>query len=86
MGANYLFYWVSNRFFNRWSDDPLLLLHTARLADVESQSDAAVLWQKPQYANPVRYVPSGAYVARMRVKGKLICKRLTTVSEACPPA
>jgi hypothetical protein len=29
-------------------------------------------WQKTSYANLIRYVPSGIYYARLRVKGKLI--------------
>lgn len=41
-------------------------------------SKSADLWQKTHYANLVRYVPSGAYFARMRVKGKLIRKSLKT--------
>ena len=36
------------------------------------------MWQKTQYANLVRYAPSGIYFARMRVKGKLIRKSLKT--------
>jgi hypothetical protein len=39
---------------------------------------AADLWQKTQYANLIRYVPSGIYFARFRVKGKLIRKSLKT--------
>jgi integrase len=35
-------------------------------------------WQKTQFANLVRYVPSGIYYARLRVKGKLIRKSLKT--------
>ena len=35
-------------------------------------------WQKSQYANLIRYVPSGTYYARLRVKGKLIRKSLKT--------
>ena len=36
--------------------------------------------QKTHYANLVRYVPTGLYFARMRVKGKLIRKSLKTVT------
>jgi hypothetical protein len=32
------------------------------------------LWQKTQFANLVRYIPSGIYFARFRVRGKLIRK------------
>jgi integrase len=35
-------------------------------------------WQKTQYANLIRYVPSGIYFARFRVHGKLIRKSLKT--------
>ncbi len=35
-------------------------------------------WQKSQYSNLIRYVPSGTYYARLRVKGKLIRKSLKT--------
>jgi hypothetical protein len=33
--------------------------------------DANPLWQKTQYANIVRYVPSGTLFARFKVRGKL---------------
>ena len=36
------------------------------------------LWQKTQFANLVRYIPSGIYFARFRVRGKLIRKSLKT--------
>src|SRR6266404_4830788 len=35
-------------------------------------------WSKTQYANLIRYVPSGKYFARIRVQGKLILKSLKT--------
>ena len=35
-------------------------------------------WRKTQYANLIRYVPSGKYYAQVRVKGKLIKKSLKT--------
>jgi integrase len=35
-------------------------------------------WQKTPYANLIRYVPSGAYYARIRVRGKLLWKSLKT--------
>ena len=35
-------------------------------------------WQKTPYANLIRYVPSGAYFARIRVHGKLIRRSLKT--------
>ena len=36
------------------------------------------LWQKTEYANLVRYKPSKAYFARIRIGGKLIRRRLKT--------
>ena len=36
------------------------------------------LWQKTQYANLVRYKPSKAYFARIRIGGKLIRRSLKT--------
>jgi integrase len=35
-------------------------------------------WQKTQYSNLIRYVPSGTYYARLRVNGKLIRRSLKT--------
>jgi integrase len=35
-------------------------------------------WQPSQYSNLIRYVPSGIYYARFRVRGKLIWKSLKT--------
>ncbi len=35
-------------------------------------------WQKTSFANLIRYVPSGTYYARLRVKGKLIRRSLKT--------
>jgi len=41
-------------------------------------ADSAKVWQKTQYANLIRYVPSGIYFARLRVNGNLIRKSLKT--------
>jgi hypothetical protein len=38
----------------------------------------AGLWQKTQFSNLIRYMPSGTYFARLRVNGKLIRKTLKT--------
>src|SRR5881394_4062329 len=38
------------------------------------------LWRKSQYANLVRYIPSGVYFARARIGGKLIRQTLDTTS------
>ena len=35
-------------------------------------------WSKTQSSNLIRYVPSGKYFARIRVRGKLIIKTLKT--------
>lgn len=43
----------------------------------KSQKSETV-WQKTQYANLIRYVPSGTYFARFRVKGKLVWRGLKT--------
>jgi integrase len=43
-----------------------------------SKDTQAKTWQKTQYSNVVRHVPSGAYYARLRVKGKLIWRSLKT--------
>jgi integrase len=44
----------------------------------QHQSESAKLWQKTQFANLVRFVPSGMYFARLRVAGKLIRRSLKT--------
>src|SRR5476649_2074590 len=41
-------------------------------------SDSESEWQKTPYSNLIRYVPSGTYFARMKVKGKLIRRSLKT--------
>ena len=41
-------------------------------------SDLESDWQKTPYANLIRYIPSGTYFARLRVKGKLIRRTLKT--------
>jgi len=41
-------------------------------------SSPASVWQKTQFSNLIRYVPSGIYFARFRVRGKLIRKSLKT--------
>jgi len=56
-------------------------LYTARMNDEIAATKAAKPgkeWQKTSYANLIRYVPSGIYYARLRVKGKLIRKSLKT--------
>jgi integrase len=41
-------------------------------------SDPELDWQKTPYSNLIRYVPSGTYFARMKLKGKLIRRSLKT--------
>ncbi|HTY85852.1 MAG TPA: hypothetical protein VMB80_00180, partial [Candidatus Acidoferrum sp.] len=41
-------------------------------------TEQTAVWQKTPYANLVRYIPSGKYFARLRVKGKLIRRCLKT--------
>jgi integrase len=48
------------------------------MSDAESNPNSADPWQKTNYANLIRYKPSGIYFARIRVKGKLIRKSLKT--------
>ncbi len=43
-----------------------------------TSADSGKEWQKTQYANLIRYVPSGTYFARLRVNGNLIRKSLKT--------
>ena len=45
-----------------------------------SEAKAEKDWQSTQYANLIRYVPSGKYYARIRVRGKLI--KMSLKSEA----
>ena len=46
------------------------------IAKVEAEK--LKLWQKTSYANLIRYLPSGMYFLRIRVRGKLIRKSLKT--------
>ena len=59
-------------------DDLILLLYVIFMDDASPESKAVTQWQKTQYANLIRYVSSGVYFARLRVKGKLIRKSLKT--------
>ena len=44
----------------------------------DSPKESASVWQKTPVANLVRYVPSGKFFARIRVKGRLIRRFLKT--------
>jgi hypothetical protein len=63
----------------QWVDFLILLFDTAHVkARYKANSDNEKQWQKTQYANLIRYIPSGTYYARLRVAGKLIRKSLKT--------
>ena len=49
-----------------------------RKSNQKKQEESNLLWQKTQYANLIRYVPSGTYFARFRIKGKLVWRSLKT--------
>jgi integrase len=48
------------------------------IATAETKTEKHKLWQKTSYANLIRYIPSGIYFLRIRVRGKLIRKSLKT--------
>jgi DNA-binding Xre family transcriptional regulator len=57
------------------------VLYTCRVVDTRKQEPTAKSdkdWQKTHYANLIRYIPSGTYYARLRVRGKLIRRSLKT--------
>ena len=59
----------------------ILLLYTTPMKTKRAAAHPANSkenWQKAQFANLIRYVPSGKYYARIRVKGKLVRKSLKT--------
>ena len=61
----------------------MLILDTAHIQGQKAAEETANPnreWQKTSFANLIRYVPSGTYYARLRVKGKLIRKSLMTAS------
>lgn len=47
-------------------------------SQAETNGDPPKKWQPTQYANLIRYIPSGIFFARLRVAGKLIRKSLKT--------
>jgi integrase len=57
-------------------DNLILQLDTGCVSN--SKKSTSSLWQHTQYANLVRYVPSGKFFARVRVQGKLFRKSLKT--------
>ncbi|MDB6123874.1 MAG: Integrase family protein [Pedosphaera sp.] len=44
----------------------------------EGQQETKSNWQRTQFSNLIRYVPSGIYFARFKVRGKLIRQSLKT--------
>ena len=49
-----------------------------RKKDQKKHEESNSLWQKTQYANLIRYVPSGTYFARFCTNGKLVWRSLKT--------
>ena len=69
------------RFWNLQLDHLILRFDTVsvkRPKRTKATPAASKSWQKTPYANLIRYVPSGAYFARIRVGGKLIRQSLKT--------
>ena len=56
----------------------ILPFDTGRMKDSPPESQPESSWQKTNYANLIRYVPSRKYYARVRIKGKLIVRSLKT--------
>lgn len=56
----------------------ILYFDTGRVQNSQNEPETDTLWQKTQFANLVRYVPSQKLYARIRVRGKLIVKSLKT--------
>jgi integrase len=56
----------------------ILVFDTALVKESISEPKSDSLWQKTQFSNLIRYVPSGKYYARVRIRGKLIVKSLKT--------
>lgn len=56
----------------------ILPFDTGHMKTKPSSDGKKSRWQKTTYANLVRYVPSGMYFARVRIKGKLIVRSLKT--------
>jgi integrase len=60
-------------------DNWILQLYTCCVKERQQEQMAAKSpWQKTNFANLIRYVPSGVYFARLRVGGKLIRQSLKT--------
>jgi integrase len=57
-------------------DDLILRYDTGCMTEPNAEDES--LWQKTQYANLIRYKPSKAYFARIRINGKLIRRSLKT--------
>jgi len=61
-------------------DNLILPFNTGRMKTAQLPTGKESRWSKTQYANLIRYVPSGKYFARIRIHGKLILKSLRTSS------
>ena len=75
-GRNWLINNHLQRHINLRVDILILTSDTAHMNKTKEGADS--LWQKTQYANLVRYKPSKAYFARIRIGGKLIRRTLKT--------
>ena len=66
--------------YNTFKLDQLILVFDTAfgMRPKNEASKPASQWQKTQFSNLIRYIPSGNYFARLRVKGKLIVKTLET--------
>jgi integrase len=62
----------------RFLDDLILRSDTAPMSERKKEQNS--LWQKTPYANLVRYKPSKAFFARIRINGKLIRRKLKATS------
>ena len=56
----------------------LILVGMIQSKPLTAPADSSNAWQKTQYSNLIRYVPSGTFFARLRVNGNLIRKSLKT--------
>jgi hypothetical protein len=68
---------IQRRFFDFW----ILVLNTVPVHTRKTQptpDNPEKDWQKSPFGNLIRYVSSGTYYARLRVKGKLVRRSLKT--------
>ena len=58
--------------------DNLIPASDTRIVNAQNQPDKESDWQKTPFVNLLRYKPSQVYFARLKVKGKLIRRSLTS--------